>query len=395
MADATTSQKPKQNKKKSKRKLEKDRLRSQPYFENRRARAAEATPEQPPGDFDLVDSNSGLMSDGEHGGDMPLPDTSGLETAANHSRGSHAPMVSVERSELTRPTGSQHAYQGDASVGGLGGPVTPPPDFSPLTPDLSGRRGFVFTAGPLPAQRALPESSARAVRVDQSGSSNLPNGRASQRPTISGASSQRPTISGANLSVTERNFLRGQGYDPDLVGNGMFAPCSESGHTLQWLIDVREHHLALLDSIQSVELGPDGRCLPLREVNFAGQTMIKHKCAVNGCDGSTASSMQWQRVFAASLLPESEQWKMVLNSKRGKSSRLVRAYECSARCNHFGGTHHCVRKDHINIETSAHNERRKLHHAGYTQCDCDSPCIGENVKFEPTGKQVAASRSAR
>ncbi|KAK4899743.1 hypothetical protein LTR27_003009 [Elasticomyces elasticus] len=357
MADATTSQNTKPKKSKSKRRLEKDRARSKPYFENRRARAAEATPEQPSVDDsnnqdtepppakrsrleepssvrpspvrsraptpELLNDDDGgsVLVTGEHSGtDMPLPVTTGLETAAIVSPGIHTPTPVVERSELVSDT--EHISRDDASV----------------------------------------------------------------RPTISGAS---PTLSYAEklakFTHAERIALQVAGIDPDTACNTMFPPCSPQDHTVRWLLEKRGEFQLKSNAVQAVALGPrgpDGRCLPKNELK-ASSKQTRYKCTVPGCPNGglcDVSGPFWERLIGSLNLPEEDLWKLVVdNAASSKTTRPFRVFEVSARCNDYGGQKHCLRQDHLRIETTTQNAARRGHHEARWQCLCPDSCLGYHV----------------
>ncbi|KAK5120940.1 hypothetical protein LTR85_005724 [Meristemomyces frigidus] len=189
-------------------------------------------------------------------------------------------------------------------------------------------------------------------------------------------------------------YLLSHGYKPEDCHNGMFPPCSVGAHTVAALIAMRRKVELLRDSMDHLNFGkgPGGKCLPKLHEELPGakaslSILSGFECKVPSCPGVTDIPMvSMERAIAIMHLPDSEMWKAVLKSPTGKHYAL---FQCSARCNLHGGQDHCLRKEHLLLETVAKNAKRRSHHNGDAACHCALPCLGGNVVHETTAKEIA------
>ncbi|KAK3625907.1 hypothetical protein LTR56_020122 [Elasticomyces elasticus] len=178
--------------------------------------------------------------------------------------------------------------------------------------------------------------------------------------------------------------------------NDMFEMCSFEDHIVQCLLSKRERRegraeiASMRRLVGAKHRGFTGACVPPVDAGYLPHkhpnSTLRWNCPEPDCP-LRGEQFRYNplraRFIAASLLPESELWKVALKTRTG-GMRAV--FECSARCNDYTGNQHCLNPDHLEFETARRNKDRIKHHKGDVRCICPVPCVGRNVCLDHPGR---------
>lgn len=156
-----------------------------------------------------------------------------------------------------------------------------------------------------------------------------------------------------------------------------YGTCSKQHHQLQ-LLEQEDQGRYWLDKWSD---GAEKNAQGCQFFEYFGRSRALYgEC--ESCDEAIECNIRCSRLVAIYKLPPELYWKAVITRKDFPNKYV---FEGSHRCNLSCGQDHCMTESHLNLETWAHNARRRSNHSGVRWCFCHNPCIGSEVELDPEG----------